>query len=404
MFKEFIIRYNKKSWLVSNYLARFFKMCGFMVYEVYEDEILDSDYAEDKYIIIDAKQHKIGKQLLQETIINNLSYIADINEFSFLIDTYVDFSVYDILCWIEYYCKHDKRKNVENGEENINQLYNVLDNLTNYEETYKYNLFFRFSILYLKYNINKFCKIKKYVYEYDNEELIEQCSNSIFMSHFYNSINVLIGLIYELEPINAPFTIRAYVRVLEKGSSKKTKEFAKYHIAKTYEKYKANQEDAIKLYQGLIEKQPDNVFILFDFVNFISSDSSMKNKFVEERISYLNHIIAILNEKEIPLSPKELILRIFALYLLMAIYFIIKEDYLEAFILGKNYLKKYYDAIGKSTYFDYFNFKENKIRITELIIENQVMKGAYSILAYSAKELGFKEFEEKYFEEASKYN
>lgn len=409
------IRYDKESWIVSHYLAEFFKMCGFLVCEEYHtQEALGIEFYEevedDKEVIIEASKKELGKQLLVETLAN-LSNTVDVSMFHYLIDAYVDFSICSACFWLENYCKHDSD---EHATEYATLFLNAVEFLTKCRQEEPNNYFVSFAILYLKYKIRKYEKLRGYASHSEIEELVDEYSMYIHTipSCFAFSENSLLGSIYALEPIYASFSIRHYTELLTKGCTRENKALTLHQIANLYSMYAANIDDAKDCYYKSLKLEPNNVFVLYDLVCLLNNEVNTSNKsdvstLVNEQIEYLNRIQELLNEKEkeIPLSLKELKLRVIALVTLMVKYFNKPiEDYFKVISLVRNnfLLKYYHAAITAPDYFNLFSSKQMPTTITERALA-ETMKRGYSILYYSAYHLGFEDEANKYMEKASRF-
>lgn len=409
------IRYDKESWIVSHYLAEFFKMCGFLVCEEYHTQEalgleFDEEVEDGKELIIKASKKELGKQLLVETL-TNLSSIVDVSMFHYLIDAYVDFSICSACFWLENYCKHDS---VEHAAEYASLFSNAVEFLTKCKQKEPNNYFVSFAILYLKYKIYEYAKLKRYRREFEIEELVDEYSMSANASPtcFAFSENSLLGSIYALYPVYVSFSIRYYKRLLTKGCTRENKALTLHQIANLYSMYNANMDDAKDCYYKSLKLEPNNVFVLYDLVCLLNNEVNTSNEpdvstLVNEQIEYLNRILELLNEKEkeIPLSLKELKLRVIALVTLMAKYLNKPiEDYLKVISLGRNnFLEKYYHAaITAPDYFNLFSSKQMPIAITECALAEAMRRG-YSILYYSAHYLDREDEASKYMEKASRF-
>lgn len=389
------IRYNKDTWLASSYLAEFFKMCGFIVYEErIKKEVLEVETEEEELdeIIIEAENAKLDKEFLKRTIMDNLYGIVNVDNFYPLIDAYVDFSIHQILLDLEYYGKY-KDENL------IKVLFKVVQYLEIYQQDD--NPPVQFAIVYCKYKIDEWCKMKNYGLMYKIEDLVQEYNDGSVTA------NILQVLIYDLEPVYA-FCKLFYCReILKNASSVVTKAFIYYQLAKSYEKYSENMEDSLICYRKSIKIFP-NILVLYNFVNQLSKKEQRINKSDEsvfkiksqlnetsnEKIECLKQILELLKlkESEMPLNPKELKIKVSSIVYLMQEYFYYQKKYVEA-LRYASCLQQYYNQIDESKFFDILYLAEgvNKNKqITKEYLWSAMRKG-YSILYYSAHYLGLEE-------------
>lgn len=415
------IRYDKESWIVSHYLAEFFKMCGFLVCEEYHTQEaleleFDEEVEDDKELIIEASKKELGKQLLVETLAN-LSNTVDVSMFHYLIDAYVDFSICSACFWLENYCKHDSD---EHATEYATLFLNAVEFLTKCRQEEPNNYFVSFAILYLKYKIKEYEKLRGYTSHSEIEELFDEFNMLTHTSPtcFAFSENSLLGSVYALNPLYAQAAYNHYTSLLTKGCTRENKALTLHQLANIYLMYAANINDAKDCYYKSLKLEPNNVFVLYDLVCLLNNEVNTSNEkhsffepdistLVNEQIEYLDRILELLNEKEkeIPLSLKELKLRVIALVTLMAKYLNKPiEDYLKVISLGRNnFLEKYYHAaITAPDYFNLFSSKQMPIAITERALA-EAMKLGYSILYYSAHYLDREDEASKYMEKASRF-
>lgn len=403
MIDQMRIRYNKTTWLASSFLAKFFEMCGFMVYEEKIEELDDKlEEIEDdvEEIIIEAENENLNKKFLKETIIKNLSEMVNVNDFEQVINAYVDFEMHKNILNLEYSGKYDNMP--------MSNIYKALKYLERYITLN--NPYLQYAILYCKYKVNKGYKMMKYGYEFKIEDLNKECETyaSIYNS---NAISALLGRIQELEPKYAQLSISSYSRILNIVSYS-NKAFIFYHLAKVYENYEANIKDSLEDFRKSI-KFSANVISLYDFANKLIDVESKKDYELElerirdEKLECLNQILEILEkkEKEMPLNPKELRIRIATNVYLMAEYFLNKKDCLKT-IQFESSLKSYYSQIDKAEFFDIFYTKEeaDKYRkITKKYLQ-MAMKRGYTILYYSYHYLGLNDMAAKCIDKLNEFS
>lgn len=379
------IRYDETTWLESNFLAIFFEMCGFMVFEErigeFEEDLEELNDVEE--IIIVAERGNLDKQFIRDTIVKNLSSMVNIDDFEQIINAYVDFSLYENITNIYYYGR-------DTGKETVNDI-NKAKCFLEESITSNNHPYLKSSILYLKYNINKYCKVKGFGFKYDIEKLYQECLEHHESITNLNYLIALSGKVTELETYYAPITLALY-----DDKSVKYSYFNKadilYRCGCVYSKYSTEMDNSLLHYRMAIKivKHP---LYLFDFINALRNKKNENKKIYHELINYINQLLEILNEKEkiIPLNPKELKIRFATLVYLME-YFFEKKDYAKVIVLEYE-LRLCYDKLNNAEFFDIVYTKDlvNRNRIITKERSKIAMKRGYSILGHLYYNMGLDE-------------
>ena len=377
LFNQMRIRYNKDSWLVSSYIAEFFRMCGFAVNEEKVDyEIKNckpTEVNDNEEIIINTEHSELNKQLLEETINSYLIGIIDVTKLQPLIDIYVDFSIYEFVMWIEYYCKFESLKDV------LNKNRKIINSIETIESDN--NEYMKFALLYCKYKVNLISKYNKYYASfYDSDELTSECKKLINdFANFKISGTVLICLILEVSN-NAPIDRIVTIENIKKEILKHNKALYFNIMLKAYFLYESQYNESIKICNILRKEEPNNIIFIWNYIIVMRSNKTRDEEKSEEIISNIRYLLKLLDkkEKEIPLNPKELRLRVLATIYLVEECYLIDEVFERLNSNGKRIrpfdymLEKYSSAIDKSNFENILDLKEFSVQSPNSIIKDSL--------------------------------
>lgn len=399
------IQYNKDSWLVSSYISEFFRMCGFVVNEEkvdYEIESCDpTEVNDNEEIVIKIKKSEINKQLLQQIINKYLADIIDITKLQPLIEVFVDFSIYEFLMWVNYYCRFENEKDVDNKNKKfINSISTIeSDN----------NEYMRFALLYCKYKINlAYSYTKYYSWYYNLNELNNECEQLIKdFTNFKISGTVLRCLILEIDS-NGCIDIIDIIKEIKQDMLKYNKALYYDILSKVYFKYEIKYNDNIKICNILLKEEPNNVKFIWNYIIFLKRGNNSKEN-SEVIISNIKYLLNLLDakEKEIPLNPIELRLRVLGgIYWLEECYRLDKKfekvkDGVSKLIQFWDILERYSLALDKFDVGQTLDLKEFfvqssniRIRIKDSL-KQPVKKGIYMVKGILS-EFGMEETEKKF--------
>lgn len=112
-----------------------------------------------------------------------------------------------------------------------------------------------YAFLYCASKVNSASFYQDKVFKYEIEDLAEECRNLIISNTDFSNAWVLLGLIFEHVPLYAKEAVVAFEKALTYISEYSYSSHVYYWIAKRYEAYSANQEEAFKYYKKAYEKK-----------------------------------------------------------------------------------------------------------------------------------------------------
>lgn len=402
-----------------SFLAEFFRLAGIYVVECIDNDSDESPYQNTENcfnITIDTcgsgQAFELGPALDFRKIkigINNIENIREWNqkqqmraleevlaETAFLLGEKPPGKVWDILIReyvmndlmlhsldLQYYFKRSSSAivDVQNAFYAVQRdLESWLERLNNYDPEYQY---LEYAKIYSRVKVNAGCKFMKQGFEFPIEELAAECIECINRYPDFSNLKVLLGLVYEYEPIYAPMAIRAFARALEEEDEYCYSSHIYYWLGKQYEAYQANWTDSVNSYKASYKRRPKykNVYKLA-IAHRVAGE-------YEEAIDSFMWIIDKLQEKIKlnMLDPLEMEYYFKSKTMISIIYFSDLKDYLGAIEHGEDLLRNFNQIINRNRFYRQLYGVEEE-RYKHLTRQRLETKRIRSILYYSCHYLG----------------